>query len=133
MPAEPEASFDAWVRANYKYIQFVQALLQTELTDNPVQVEKAGREAESHYGRMTSLEAWAKSYVSIETFRALPAREKGKTDLERRAELDANIARVDRVHLLVKGLVKALEIRVSFSQSLLKTYSQEGRRTRMTP
>lgn len=125
-----EETFDQFVAGNEDYICFVQNLLQAELPAEPGLVEKAGSEAESHYGRMTTIEAYAKSFVAMETFRKLPARGEGKTDIDRRLEVESSVAPVERFHGIVKGLVKALEIRVNYCQSLLKAYSVEGRRTR---
>lgn len=105
-------------------VKKVQALLEEKLSDLPGMAEEQGRQAEAWIGRMATLEAFAQSYIEI----------KGREILQR-YEQNAKVGIVEkhiefetvdetRFHGVVKGLVDALKIRVSFVQSLIKSENQ---------
>lgn len=107
--------------------------LRVPLNDNPMEVQRAGAEAESWYGRLTAIESIAISELEKARHAKLTAKTAKETELEREIILDWFTTEETKFKNLTHGVVKALELRVNFCQSLLKAYSLEGRRTQTMP
>lgn len=108
-------------------IKRVQLLLETKLSEHPGLLEEQFREAESHYGRMTSILAWAESYLDLAERGRLVPRDADFTDMDREVEMKAACARERRFRDIVSGLCEAIKMRVSVCQTLLKGYREEKR------
>ena len=108
-------------------IKHVQEILQVKLSDNPMRLEDQIKEAEAHYARMTSILAWAESYLDLAQRERLVPRDSDYTDVDRKIELDSACHRERRFRDIVSGLIRSIDTRVSLGQSLLKTYDAEKR------
>lgn len=108
-------------------IKRVQAILETKLSDNPSILEEQFREVEAHYGRLTSILAWANSYLDLaERERVLPAGS-GYTVHDSEVHLAAACARERRFRDIVNGLCEAVKTRISVCQTLIKVMREERR------
>lgn len=125
---EQMESFEAYFTRHINQVKRVQEILETKLSDDPTLFEDQFREAEAHYGRMTSILAFADSYLDLAERRNLVARDPSYTDEDRRIHLAAACHRERRFRDVLKGLVRALEQRVSCCQSISKAYSHESRK-----
>jgi hypothetical protein len=131
-PNPNKLDFLRWKATIDREIRDVQVLLSRELSDNQVELEAQGRQAEAWYGRLTTLKAWAKSFLAIARRDNLTAKSKGETDLDREINLEARIFEEHRLVSVIDGLVDALQTRISFCQSIMKASAAEGRRSAMT-
>ena len=120
-------SFESYFGGRIDEIKTVQKLLETKLSDSPVVLESQIREIEAHYGRMTSILAWADSYLDLAERRELVARDPDYTDVDREIHLAAAVSRERRFRDVVKALAGSIETRISLGQSLLKSFHGEKR------
>lgn len=120
--------FEVYFARHIDQVKRVQSILETKLSDNPAVFEDQFREAEAHYGSMTSVLAWADSYLDLSERRNLVPRHSDYTDVDREIHLAAACSRERRFRDVVKGLVRSLEQRVSVCQSIMKAYSNESRK-----
>lgn len=125
---EQMESFEDYFARHIDQVKRVQQILETKLSDNPTVFEDQFREAEAHYGRMTSILAFADSYLDLSERRNLVSRDPDFTDEDRRVHLAAACHRERRFRDVLKGLVRALEQRTSCCQSIAKAYSHESRK-----
>ena len=130
-PDPNKLSFLKFKREHDKEIAEVQGFLSLELSDNPVQLEADGRLAESWYGRMTTLKAWARSFLVVARRDRLPVKSKEVAELDRKTELDASCFEEQRLVDVIDGLVDSLSCRISFCQSVMKANAAEARRSGM--
>jgi len=93
--------------------------MNIKLSDEPVIVEEQGRTAEGYYARLTVCLAEAESLLDFAELKNLQTREAG-TELERKIWLAAAVRDERSFRDAIEGLVKAIEIRVNMTQSLLK-------------
>lgn len=119
--------FESYFTARIEEIKTVQKLLETKLSDSPVVLEGQIREIEAHYGRMTSILAWADSYLDLAERRELVSRDPDYTDVDREIHLAAAVSRERRFRDVVKSLAGSIETRISLGQSLLKSFHGEKR------
>lgn len=120
-------SFDAFRNSVLAEIQELRTLLMTPLSDNPAHLQILAKKVEAWYGRITTLLAHANAILDAITKDKLPAKEPGRTDLDRQAELDAAVSRERQLRDDLQGLVKAIELKVSLAQSIIKANSVEHR------
>lgn len=120
-------SFEEFLEKHRGEIDDLQRLLSTELPDNPTELEVALRHSEAQYARMTTIRAWADSWLDIASHRLLPPKE-GRTELEREKELDALVVQHRRFRDICSGLCDAIGQRLSLGQSLLKAQQRETSR-----
>jgi hypothetical protein len=128
-PNPNRVEFLRWKKTIVPEVMEVQKFTSIMLSDNPVELERQGREAEAWYGRMTTLKAYAKSFLSVAKRDNLVHKTKGETDLDREILLDAKIFEEKRLVDVIDGLVDALQTRISFCQSVMKASAAEGRRS----
>lgn len=120
-------SFETYFGDHIPEIKKVQTLLETKLSDNPSIHDDQIREAEAHLGRMSSILAWADSYLDLAERRELVPRDPDYTDVDREIHLAAAVSRERRFRDVVKGLHQSLDKRISLGQSRMKSFSAEGR------
>lgn len=119
--------FNDYFERHLPEIKKVQSILETKLADAPALLEDQFREVEAYYGRMTSILAWADSYLDLAERQRLVARDADFTDVDRQVELRAACARERRFRDIVKGLRDAIETRIGVCQSLMKALREERR------
>lgn len=109
-------------------------MLADGIPSQPGAAEHNARQCEQWYARLTEIEAEAKSRVSEikAIFLQQHPKEKDMPDLDRRALADMACSNAQRFHDEIKGLVKAVEMRVSLAQSLLKSQEWERRQIART-
>lgn len=120
-------AFEDYFADHIPEIKNVQRILETKLSDNPMLHDDQIREAEAHLGRMSSILAWADSYLDLAERRELVPRDRDYTDVDREIHLAAAVSRERRFRDVVKGLHKSLESRISLGQSRMKSYQAERR------
>lgn len=125
--AEDVPPFETYFASRIAEIMIVQKLLEQVLSDNPALLTRQMQECEAHYGRMTSILAWADSYLDLAERRCLVERDSDYTDMDRQIHLAAAVSRERRFRDVVDGLKRSIEQRVSVCQSLLKSYQVESR------
>lgn len=124
----PEA-FVEWFETEEAQIARVAALLSEELSDNPGRLTEQLVKAEAWYARMTSILAWANSYLDAAERRELLARDKEITDLDRQIRLADAVKDERRVRDVLDGMVGAIKNRLILGMSLMKAQGGE----RITP
>ena len=120
-------AFDSYFVDHIPEIKKVQTLLETKLSDNPTLHDDQIRECEAHLGRMSSILAWADSYLDLAERRELVARDPDYTDVDRQIHLAAAVSRERRFRDVVRGLHESLDKRISLGQSRMKSFNAENR------
>ncbi len=98
------------------------------ISDEPAVVERQMKIAEGHYSRLQYLLAWADSFLDRAERDKLPEKSKDITDFDRQKMLASNVAEERRVRNLLRGQVKAMEVRIQVCQSSL-AFHRESRFT----
>lgn len=128
LEADPRRlAFEDWALSVIPEIKYVQGLLQEKLSDNPAQLIGDLQAIECWYGRMTKLLAGANSYLDYNTNAELPEKEKGITDTDRKAIVEAAVHQERRLRDEMDGVVRAIELRISLGQSVIRANAGEAR------
>ena len=125
--AEDVPRFERYFEAHIQEIRTIQLLLEEKLSDSPAVLDDQIRKAEAWHGRLTSIEAWANSYLDLAERRELVPRDSDYTDVDREIHLEATVSRERRFRDVVTGLRKSIEQRISFGQSMMKSWNREAR------
>lgn len=125
-PDPRRLAFADWFFSVLPEIRRVQELLTAPLSDNPAAMVGQLQDVERWYGRMTALLAYASSYYDYNYHVALPLKDKDRTAVDREAAADADTHLERRTRDELEGIVKAIQLRVSLGQSIIRANSQEG-------
>ncbi len=120
-------SFVKFRQAHQDEILRVQTFMAKPLSDNPAILNEQVRQAEAWYGRMTTLLAWANSYLKLAEEDKLVPKGKDVTDLDREKTLAAAVAEERRFRDVIEGLAESIDKRVSLVQSMMRAINAEGR------
>lgn len=119
-------AFEVWWSAVELEVTAVQNLLTEELSDNPGELTGQLRKIESWHSRVTSMKAWANSFLAQAERAVLMERSDGWTDLDRRADQKWKTATERRVAEIMEGMAEGIKNRLILGMALMK--SQGGER-----
>ena len=119
--------FGRWQTVGLDELGRVEDLLETPLSDNPAQLQAHARELASWYGRCTTILAHANAMLDLAIKAELAPKGEGRTDLDRKSDLDAAVAEQRDLRDRVKGSVEGISLTVSLAQTIIKANSAEGR------
>ena len=112
-------AFDVWFTKYEPEIEYVKKLLEKPLVDSPDECWKMCEEIEAYYGRFQYLLAFAGKYLRDAQGDRIPRAEK-LTALEKEKTMKALCSKEEMVYDLIKGLMEAIEKRISAVQSWMK-------------
>lgn len=113
--------FSDYFERHIETIKTIQALMETKLSKEPGVLAEQLTEAERHFTKAKSMEAWADSYLDLaERERLVPYDRASYTDTDRQIELASACSRERRFRDVVRGLTEGIERRISLGQSLLR-------------
>lgn len=118
-------SFTTWWEGVEPDIVEVQELLAHELSDSPGELMHQLTKIEAWHGRVTSMKAWAASFLAQAEKAVLMERSDGWTDLDRRSDQKWKTASERRVTEIMEGMVDGIKNRLILGMALMKAQSGE--------
>lgn len=116
--------FNNWFETVKDEITHVTGILSESLSTEPEKLI-ADLEAVEVWGhRFGALLAMSNSWLDKAKFFLMPSREEGKTEGDRKAEIDSTISPIRVVRDTLESVNDAIKTRISLGQSILKYYSQ---------
>lgn len=118
-------SFTTWWEGVEPDIVQVQELLTQELSDSPAELMRQLTQIEAWHGRVTSMKAWASSFLAQAERAVLMVRSDGWTDLDRRSDQKWKTAGERRVTEIMEGMVDGIKNRLILGMALMKAQGGE--------
>lgn len=113
-------SFDLWEGSIRREIEHVASLLGEELSDEPARLIVQVNSVEDKLSRLGYLLCEANAYLEKASFLFLPDKE--LKELDRKTELNSQLSSIKKMRDYIKILMDGIETRISWSQSILRTY-----------
>lgn len=120
--------FVAWNNSIKTEMTEVSRLLSLRLSDEPAELIRDLEEIEVWNGRVGSLLAQADSWLDRYTFIAMPSREDGKLEADRRAQLDSETAPIRLLRDTLEHFSDSIRQRLILGESILsyqKIYAEK--------
>lgn len=117
--------FETWFDSEQGEIVVVNDLLALELSDNPVELTRQLVKIEAWNARMTSMLAWANSFLDAAERKNLLARSKDITDLDRDKFLADAVRDERRVRDILDGICNSIKNRLILGMALMKAQRAE--------
>ena len=117
--------FITWFESCEPEIVRVSDLLAVELSDNPSELQKQLVQIEAWNARMTSMLAWANSFLDGSERANLLARSKEVTDLDREKYLADAVKDERRSRDILEGIVGSIKNRLILGMAIMKAQSGE--------
>lgn len=121
----PSPAFVNWFTNGKEDVETISEVLAQQLSDNPAELQAQLAVAEGWHGRMTTMLAWANSFLDLAEKAALAARTDEMTDLDRRVEMRAAVADERRARDILQGLCEGIKNRLILGMALMKAQSGE--------
>ena len=117
--------FETWWDSCESDIISVQRILALRLSDEQSELMAQLTEIEAWHGRVTSMKAWANTFLSEAERKVLMERAEDWTDLDRRADQKWKTADQRRAAEILEGLADGIKNRLILGMSLMKAQSNE--------
>jgi len=118
--------FYAWFDKNRRDMDHVFELLSDQLRDEPEALIGDLEAVEAWFARIDFLLAECNSYLDKSLSLFLPPKSNDKSEMDRKAVLDAEVAPIREIRDKLEGLSNAIKHRISLGQSILKYKSQSS-------
>jgi hypothetical protein len=118
-------AFTTWWEGVETDIVQIQEILAHELSDNPGELMRQLTRIEAWHGRMTSMKAWASSFLAQAEKAVLMERADGWTDLDRKSDQKWKTATERRVTEIMEGMVDGIKNRLILGMALMKAQGGE--------
>ena len=111
--------FISWKDKIVPELEQISSILSEQLSDEPEVLIHALKEAETWNGRALALLAQANGWLDLAKHQLMPPKEEGKSEADRKAEIDALVSPVRLIRDTLEGYVDSIKQRLILGESCL--------------